>query len=69
MIRLHRRRRSFAIWAALCLAAAALVGVSMPASAAAEDDSIFVYGDYLVHRSEVINCTGPLIGARQTLAA
>ncbi|WP_067814130.1 hypothetical protein [Nocardia inohanensis] len=58
MIRLRRSRRSLAIWSALMMAAAALVGVSMPSSARSEDDSVFVYGDYLVHESTSLVCVG-----------
>ncbi|MEV6769087.1 hypothetical protein AB0N05_10730 [Nocardia sp. NPDC051030] len=63
MIRLRRRRRSFAIGSALMLAAAALVAVSMPASADTEDGSIFVYGDYLKHESVIILCGAPMRAA------
>lgn len=45
MIRLRVRRRSLALAGAICLAAAALVAVSMPTSA--EDGPLLVRGDYL----------------------
>ncbi|WP_067691726.1 hypothetical protein [Nocardia jejuensis] len=46
MIRLRRSRRSLAIGSALMLAAAALVAVTLPVAADAEDGSILVYRDH-----------------------
>ncbi|UGT43116.1 hypothetical protein LTV02_06920 [Nocardia yamanashiensis] len=66
MIRLRRRRRSLAIWSALMMAAAALVGVTMPASAASENGTFFVYGDYLVHDTTTVVCAGH---AREAVSA
>ncbi|MFJ4655486.1 hypothetical protein ACIP5Y_29765 [Nocardia sp. NPDC088792] len=59
MIRLRRPRRSFVIGAAALLAAAALVGVTMPEAAGSGNGSLFGYGDHLKRDSVVIVCAGP----------
>ncbi|WP_330179927.1 hypothetical protein OHB26_26325 [Nocardia sp. NBC_01503] len=45
----------------MTLAAAALVAVSVPATAESADGTIFVYGDYLMHQSTVVVCGGPVL--------
>ncbi|MET9486262.1 hypothetical protein [Nocardia sp. NPDC006630] len=69
MIRLRLRRRWLAIGAAVTMAAAALVAVSMPAAAESEDASTFVSGDYLVHTSTPLVCAGTAAAPRQLLIA
>ncbi|WP_040809467.1 hypothetical protein [Nocardia concava] len=58
MTGLRSRRRSLAIAGALCLAAAALVAVSVPASAESERGLDAVPGNYLRHDSTVMMICG-----------
>ncbi|MCU1645223.1 MAG: hypothetical protein JWN03_5498 [Nocardia sp.] len=67
MIRLRLRRRWLAIGAAVTLAAAALVAVSMPATAESQDASTVVSGDYLRHTSNTLVCAGPVAAAPEQL--
>lgn len=59
MIRLRRPRRSFVIGAAALLAAAALVGVTMPEAAGSGGGTLFASSGHLKHDSVVIVCAGP----------
>ncbi|WP_458688575.1 hypothetical protein [Nocardia tengchongensis] len=70
MIRLRTRRRSLAIVGAVCLAAAALVAVTMPATAESDDVAILVSGQFtqppapsLFRGATVLNAPGERLAA------
>ncbi|MEU1204337.1 hypothetical protein [Nocardia sp. NPDC005825] len=63
MIRLRTRRRSLAIVGAVCLAAAALVAVSVPATAESDDASILVSGVLAGYRSPSLFCGGAVLNS------
>ncbi|MGW2661944.1 hypothetical protein ACWCW7_13360 [Nocardia tengchongensis] len=56
MIRLRTRRRSLAIVGAVCLAAAALVAVTMPATAESDDVAILVSGQFTQPPAPTLFC-------------
>ncbi|MGW4350676.1 hypothetical protein ACWELJ_01160 [Nocardia sp. NPDC004582] len=63
MIRLRTRRRSLAVVDAVCLAAAALVAVSVPATAESGDASILVSGVLTGYRSPALFCGGAVLNS------
>lgn len=63
MIRLRTRRRSLAIVGAVCLAAAALVAVSVPATAGSADASILVSGELAGYPAPTLFCGGAVLNS------